>query len=105
MLRRRRQQDTQSTAPGKSASSGRRTSPPFGFDRGMQFHPGNSAWGLSYNAATGEMFLATPFNTGAGFSAADLPVNEWIQLEDRSGRPAPVEVRADDISVQGRWLL
>jgi hypothetical protein len=104
MLRRRQQQDP-SSAPGSPASAARRTSPPFGFDSGMQFHPGNSAWGLSYNAARGEMFLATPFSTGAGFSVANLPVNKWIQLEDRNGRPAPVEVCADDISVQGRWLL
>jgi hypothetical protein len=88
-----------------SASAGGRTSRAFGFETGMQFHPSNSAWGLSYNAAKAELFLATPFNTGVLLRAADLPPHKWVRLTDRTGRPAPVEVLADDVTVHGRWLF
>jgi len=103
VLGRRRKQSDEAQAGSQAGS--RPTSATFGFDRGMQFHPDNAAWGLSYNAAKGELFLATPFNTGVGLSAAALPPHEWVRLNDRNGRPAPVEVLADDVTVHGRWLL
>lgn len=79
-------------------------SPPFDFDF-ARFHPANSAYMVTYNAVTDEGFLAAPSNSGRPFRGIDLPVGEWVTLDDRNGRPAPVQVRANRATVEGRWIL
>ncbi|GKV74458.1 hypothetical protein [Pseudarthrobacter sp. NCCP-2145] len=81
---------------------------PFRLEGMMAFHPVYLGWGISYNLANSELFLATPYTTLSGpfnkYQLADLPHSEWTQLKDIQGRMTPVEVFVDHTGVSVKWL-
>lgn len=55
----------------------------------------------------GRITIATPLvpaEHSPRFALADLPHNEWVQLQDAHGRPLPIAVLVDDLGASGRWL-
>ena len=77
----------------------------FRFGGFMEFHPIYGNWGTSYNLGNQELFVASSFFPGGDkFRLVDLPMEEWVQLSDRDGRPIPLEVYVDHTGVLGRWL-
>jgi hypothetical protein len=77
----------------------------FRFGGFMEFHPVYGNWGTSYNVGKQELFVASQFFPGGDkFQLIDLPMEEWVQLSDRDGRPIPLEIYVDHTGVQGRWL-
>lgn len=68
-------------------------------------HPVNYHFAITYFAHKGEIFLQTPYDpVGDLYRLVDLDQHRWIQLRDRHGRMAPVEVYIDHTGIQGRWL-
>jgi hypothetical protein len=71
----------------------------------MMFYPKNASWGISSPGAYGDMFLTDPFGNPQVHFLSDLPIDRWVQLTDREGRPAPVEIIHRTSGVYGRWLV
>ncbi|GAA3247614.1 hypothetical protein GCM10017691_57060 [Pseudonocardia petroleophila] len=72
-------------------------------------HPGAPGYTTWYTLKEGGVVtVATPFRAPsdpARYRLADLPIGEWLPLEDQDGRPIPLALYVDEFGVQGRWAV